>query len=148
MSIENLETEIGTLRAKLAEAERERDRLAKELRDVVDAGVKTLRKAQEERDQWKNAATARLALDERVRAIVRMLGENPASVEAIESLGMRVNEAERKRDRYRAALRQYAGPVNWQVRDSDGEEREWIGEGSGPDLAEKALAGAEESEGK
>ena len=40
-----------------------------------------------ERDQWKAAATARLAQDERIRGVVRMLGENPANVEAIESLG-------------------------------------------------------------
>lgn len=46
--------------------------------------------------------------------------------------------------RLRAVLALYADPANWQVRDYDGEMREWIGEGEGLDLAEKALEGGHE----
>lgn len=68
--------------------------------------------------------------------------------ETIRELGARAAEAERERDRYRAALEQYASDGLWQVRDVDGELCEWIGGGEGPDLAEKALAGAKEGEAK
>lgn len=47
--------EYTALRAKLADAERERDHWLKEFRDVVDAGVNTIRKAREERDRYRAA---------------------------------------------------------------------------------------------
>lgn len=45
-----------------------------------------------------------------------------------------------ERDRYQFALEQYADPLNWTEYD------QWIPSNDGPDLAERALAGSEESE--
>lgn len=54
-----------------------------------------------------------------------------------------------ERDRYRAALEQYADRENWHMLTfNPGRETNWIGGGEGPDVAEKALAGESESEAK
>lgn len=50
--------------------------------------------------------------------------------------------AEREQDRYRVALAQYADAKSWMIRDYDGANCDYIGEGEGPELALRALGAA------
>lgn len=72
--------EYTALRARLAEAERERDYWRKEFRDVVDAGVEAIRAVQEERDRYR-------ATLEKVREGFDMLAESLNAEGSTESEG-------------------------------------------------------------
>lgn len=63
---------------------------------------------------------------------------------ALAKLRNRLAEAERERDRYRVALAQYADAKSWMIRDYDGANCDYIGEGEGPELALRALGAARE----
>lgn len=76
-----------------------------------------------------------------------MLTMTPLQYAEYTDLRNRLAEAERERDRYRAALVEYADRENWHALTfNPGRETNWIGGGEGPDLAEKAIASTKESE--
>ena len=143
MSVENLEAEIATFRAKLAEAECERDRmrgiamrLNHEIEQILGAALHYPRYC-DSPDAFHGATEADgVCVGDHV---AETLAEEAAAKIAALTAG---------RDRYRAALTAYSLWSNWRRFSHDATLREWIGGGEGPDLAEKALAGAKESEAK
>lgn len=52
-----------------------------------------LKEAQERADQWERAFKARAEYDERLKSLLKLLGENPAAVEAIENLAQQLARA-------------------------------------------------------